>query len=69
MNSEDFEKACQIFENALIENQIYSLIEEGAHPETVARVLNPVNQDLACLIYNYIKCNAIKNGHNSISSE
>ena len=69
MNTNEFEKASQIFENALIENQIYSLIEEGAHPETVARVLNPSNQDLASLIYNYIKCNAIKNGHNSISSE
>jgi hypothetical protein len=69
MNTEDFEKACQIFENALIENEIYSLIEEGAAAETVSRVLNPANQDLACLIYNYIKCNAIKNGHNSIASE
>lgn len=30
------------------------------------QILTPTNHDLASLIFNYIKCHAIKNGHLSL---
>lgn len=61
----EIDKATQIFENALVENDIYQLLEIGADDPRLA-VLTPSNNELASLIFNYIKCNAIKNGHQSI---
>lgn len=61
----EIDKATQIFENALVENDIYQLLEVEADDPRLA-VLTPSNNELASLIFNYIKCNAIKNGHQSI---
>ena len=46
------EKAHQIFETALKENNVYEL-QEGDP------MLNANNQDLTSIIYNFIKCNVI----------
>jgi hypothetical protein len=46
------QKACQIFESALNENSVYEL--EDGDPMLTAN-----NHELASIIYNYIKCNAI----------
>jgi len=54
MLKNDIERACKIFENAISELQLES--EEGQ-----AKLGQP-NADLSSLIYNYIKCLAIKNG-------
>ena len=56
------EKACKIFETALSENNILELADGDP-------MLNPSNHDLASIIYNYIKCNATLNMHNSMASE
>lgn len=58
----EFEKAAQIFEAALTENDIYSL--DDADPQ-----LNASNYELASIIFNYIKCNAIQNLGSSMTSE
>jgi len=44
------------------------LIEASADDPRLAQ-LQPTNNELASLIFNYIKCNAIKNGHLSIVIE
>ena len=54
MLKNDIDRACKIFENAISELQLES--EEGQ-----AKLGQP-NADLSSLIYNYIKCLAIKNG-------
>ena len=51
-----------------MEHEIYQLIEASADDPRVAQ-LQPTNNELASLIFNYIKCNAIKNGHLSIVIE
>lgn len=61
----EIDKATQIFENALVENEIYQLLETSDDDPRLA-VLTTSNNELASLIFNYIKCNAIKNGHQSI---
>mmetsp|Transcript_3793 Transcript_3793/g.6474 ORF Transcript_3793/g.6474 Transcript_3793/m.6474 type:complete len:81 (+) Transcript_3793:136-378(+) len=58
MTQGEYEKACQIFDTALTENNIYEMAEGE---------LDPSNQQLACLIFNYIKCNAIRNGSTFMS--
>ena len=50
----DIDRAIKIFENAVNEQQLDS--EEGQ-----AKLSGP-NPDLSCLIFNYIKCLAIKRG-------
>jgi len=32
-------------------------------------ILQPGNHELGCILFNYIKCNAIKNGHLSIVAD
>ena len=49
-----------------MENDIYSLLEATPEDPRV-RILQPTNYELGSLIFNYIKCNAIKNGHLSIA--
>jgi hypothetical protein len=58
----EIKKASEIFENVLKEYNVYELGDGDS-------LLAPTNQDLACLIYNYIKCNAMVNGHNSMVLE
>ena len=65
MIQNEIEKAIQIFENALNEYEVYSLIEASPDDPRM-KILQPTNHELACLIFNYIKCNAIKNGHLSL---
>ena len=48
------EKAAQIFEAALQENNIYNLQDGDSQ-------LSATNHELAAIIYNFIKCNAIQN--------
>jgi hypothetical protein len=55
------EKAIQIFKTCLDEN---SVLDQEDCP-----LLYPNNHDLACLIFNYIKCNAIANMHNPMTTE
>jgi hypothetical protein len=55
MEKNDIDRSLKIFSNAL--NELKLETEEGQEKH-----LSVGNQDLACLIYNYIKCNAIKNG-------
>ena len=64
----EIDKAVQIYENALQEHEIYQLME-AAPDDPKLQMLSPTNNDLATLIFNYIKCNAIKNGHLSIVIE
>lgn len=52
MLKNDNERALKIFENAISELQLES--EEGQ-----TKYLSGPNPDLACLIFNYIKCLAI----------
>ena len=54
MMKNDCDRAIKIFENAVNELKLDS--EEGQ-----AKLAGP-NPDLACLIFNYIKCLAIQNG-------
>ena len=54
MLKNDINRAIRIFENAVNELQLES--EEGQ-----AKLTGP-NNDLACLIFNYIKCLAIQRG-------
>ena len=61
----EIDKASQIFENALQENEIYQLMDAGQDDPRL-QILQPTNHDLASLIFNYIKCHAIKNGHQSL---
>jgi len=56
------EKACAIFETALTENNVYELADGDA-------MLNANNTDLACIIYNYIKCHVTLNMHASLSTD
>lgn len=56
------QKASQIFENALNENDIFNL--QDGDP-----LLNSNNYELASIIYNYIKCNAIMQAHSSMIVE
>ena len=55
MEKNDIDRALKIYSNAL--NELNLETEEGQEKH-----LSVGNQDLACLIYNYLKCNAIKNG-------
>ena len=43
--------------------------EKAEATSELSAVLVPSNHDLAALLYNYIKCNAIKNGHQAYSSK
>lgn len=54
MLKNDTDRAIKIFENAVNELQLDS--------ESGQEKLNAPNPDLACLIFNYIKCLAIQNG-------
>jgi hypothetical protein len=54
MIKNDFDRAIKIFENAVNELKLDS--EEGQ-----SKLAGP-NPDLACLIFNYIKCLAIQRG-------
>lgn len=58
----DFEKAAKIYQTALEEYNVFN-IEEGDP------LLVPSNHQLACLIYNFIKCNAVKNAGVFMSTE
>ena len=58
----EIKKASDIYENVLKEYNVLEL--EAGDP-----LLASSNYDLACLIYNYIKCNAMVNGHNSMVLE
>jgi len=42
---------------------------EASPEDPKLSILSPTNHDLATLIFNYVKCNAIKNGHLSIVIE
>jgi hypothetical protein len=64
----EIDKANQIFDSALNEHDIYSLLEASPEDPRLAQ-LQPTNHELAAIIFNYIKCNAIKNGHLSIVIE
>ena len=55
------DKACQIFENAMQEHKIYDLPDNDP-------LLTPANNELASLIYNYIKCHCIQNSPNFMGS-
>ena len=54
------EKAMQIFKTCLDEN--------GVLTDESCPLLAQNNQDLACLIFNYIKCNCVANMHGSMTS-
>ena len=64
----EIDKASQIFENAMKENDVYNIVESGTEEQKMS-MLQPANHELGCIIFNYIKCNAIKNGHMSIVAE
>ena len=64
----EIDKAVQIFENALQEQEIYKLLEAAPEDPKLAQ-LAPTNYELSSLIFNYIKCNAMKNGHSSIATD
>jgi len=55
MEKNDIDRAAKIYENAL--NELNLSTEEGQTQHLTAG-----NTDLACMIFNYIKCLAIKNG-------
>ena len=65
----EYDKAEKIFENALQENQIYELVEAGADEAKAASVLQATNHELACIIFNLIKCHLVNNGHLSLVQE
>ena len=54
------DKAMQIFKTCLDEN--------GVLTDESCPLLAQNNQDLACLIFNYIKCNCVANMHGSMTS-
>lgn len=56
MEKQDFDRALKIFENALLELSLES--EEGQEKH-----LTMGNADLACLVFNNLKCHAIKHGY------
>ena len=56
------EKASLIYENALVEYNVYEMKEGDS-------LLTPGNYDLQSLIYNYIKCNAMVQAPSSMSQE
>ena len=58
----EIEKANQIFKSALEEFGVFKLADNDP-------MLSPHNKDLVCIIYNYIKCNALMNLHSSIVSD
>ena len=58
----EIEKACQIFETAVKEYNILDLPD--ADP-----LLAPSNLQLSCLIFNYIKCNSIRQAGQYMSSD
>ena len=65
MERGDFDKAAQIFETALQEQGIYGLFDKAEDTALAAeyqRVFQQGNHDLFCVLYNYVKCNAIRNG-------
>ena len=49
------EKAIQIFKTCLEENAVFE--------DETNSLLSQNNHDLACLIFNYIKCNCVANMH------
>ena len=53
----------------MVENEIYQLLEEMSPEDPRLVQLQPANHELASILFNYIKCNAIKNGHLSIVIE
>lgn len=55
----EFEKAIQIYENALKENNVYEL-QEGDP------MLSQNNYELSSILLNYIKCNVIVNASSSM---
>jgi len=55
MEKQDFDRALKIFENALLELSLDS--EQGQEKHLTAG-----NADLACLVFNNLKCHTIKNG-------
>jgi tetratricopeptide (TPR) repeat protein len=61
----DLDKAIMIYENALSSLGVYGLFEKGAEDPEYTKVFQPNNTDLACLLFNYIKANAAKNGLSS----
>ena len=58
----DLDKAIMIFENALNSLGVYSLFEKGPEDPEYTKVFQSTNTDLTCLLFNYIKANAVKNG-------
>lgn len=61
----DLDKAIMIYENALTSLGVYALFDKGAEDPEYAKVFQQGNTDLACLLFNYIKANATKNGLSS----
>ena len=55
IEKQDFDRALKIFENALSELALDTEAGQDKH-------LTAGNQDLACLLHNYIKCRAIRFG-------
>ena len=55
MLKSDFERALKVFESALAEMKLDTADGESKH-------LYQGNADLACLLVNYVKCNAIAQG-------
>jgi hypothetical protein len=55
MLKSDFERALKIFENAINELRLET-------PEGESKHLYAGNVDLACLLVNYVKCNAVARG-------
>jgi hypothetical protein len=55
MEKQDFDRALKIFGNALVELALDTEAGQEKH-------LNSGNQDLACLLHNYIKCYSIRHG-------
>jgi hypothetical protein len=41
---------------------VYKLFEEGPENLEYTKVFSPSNSDLVALLYNYVKCNAVKTG-------
>ena len=49
-------------ETALNDRGIYKLFEEGQENPEFAKVFSQSNADLVAILYNYVKCNAVKAG-------
>lgn len=62
MSQGETEKASKIFQSALDDHHVFDL--QDGDP-----LLTASNQDLASIIYNYIKCNAVLNLHTPMTAE